>query len=391
MATETTSTQTASGPQPPDPAADTPLSLRRFTAAGVLTFTGAAAGALALDWVLYERVLPFTGVPGFWVCWYALFLIFYAAIAAMQWDPRAVRDRVAAVALSTSGLLATAIVIDQVAYTVVRGFIVVKRLSFFTQSMLGVGALSPLSKGGVGHALVGTMEQILIATAFAVPLGIAAAVYLAEVGGPGARPVRTLVDAMTALPDIISGLFILAFVILTLGLPKCGFAAALALAITMLPIVTRASETVLRIVPGTLREASYALGGSQWRTVLMVVLPTARSGLATAVVLATARGIGETAPALLTAGFAVNYNWNAFKGWQTSLPLYIYNEIQAPDINDKIRAFGGGFALIVLVLVLFTIARRIGGGAPGELSRGQRRRIARESAAERRGADRSGG
>ena len=218
----------------------------------------------------------------------------------------------------------------------------------------------------------------------AVPLGIAAAVYLAEVGGRAARPVRTLVDAMTALPDIIAGLFILAFLVLTVGLPKSGFAAALALAVTMLPIVTRASETVLRIVPGTLREASYALGGSQWRTVLFVVLPTARSGLATAVVLAMARGIGETAPVLLVAGYARNVNWNPVNGWQTSLPLYIYNEILSPENNDHIRAFGGGFALIILVLILFTIARWLGGGAPGELSRRQRRKIARQAAAQGR-------
>jgi phosphate transport system permease protein len=195
---------------------------------------------------------------------------------------------------------------------------------------------------------------------------------------------------MTALPDIIAGLFILAFVVLTLGLPKCGFAGSLALAITMLPIVTRASETVLRIVPGTLREASYALGGSQWRTVLQVVLPTARSGLATAVVLGMARGIGETAPVLLVTGYSRYYNWNPFNGWQTSLPMYIYTEIQQPQINDKIRSFGGGFALIVLVLVLFIVARWIGGRAPGEMSRRERRRIARESAARERTAERFG-
>jgi phosphate transport system permease protein len=388
--TATTTSRTAAGAEPPERAADTPLRLRRFTAQGTLTVLSAAASALAIDWVLYERVLPFTGVLGFWVCWYVLFLISYAAIAALQWDRLAVRDRLVSVALTTSGLLATAIVIDQVAYTMVRGFTVVRHLSFFTQSMATTGPLSPLLSGGVGHALVGTLEQIVIATALAVPLGIAAALYLAEVGGPAARPVRTLIDAMTALPDIIAGLFILAFVVLTLGLQKCGFAAGLALAITMLPIVTRASETVLRIVPGTLREASYALGGSQWRTVLRVVLPTARSGLATAVVLAVARGIGETAPVLLVSGYSRYYNWNPVKGWQTSLPLYIYNEIQQPQLNDKIRAFGGGFALIVLVLVLFTVARWIGGRAPGEVSRRQRRRIARDSAARERTAERTG-
>jgi phosphate transport system permease protein len=365
---------------PDDPFLDRPLRLSRVTAEDVLSIVGAAAGALALDWVLYERVLPFTGALGFWLCWYGLFLVCYTGVAALQWDGLAVRDRVIAVGLTTSGLLATAIVIDQVGYTLVRGFTVVKHLSFFTQSMLNSAALSPLTDGGVGHALVGTLEQIAIATILSVPLGIAAAVYLAEVGGPAARPVRTLVDAMTSLPDIISGLFVLAFLVLTVGLPKGGFAAAIALAVTMLPIITRAAETVLRIVPGTLREASYALGGSQWRTVLMVVLPTARSGLATAVVLGMARGIGETAPVLLVSGLARGYNWNPFNGWQTSLPLYVYTEIQSPDLNDHIRAFGGGFALIIAVLVLFTVARRLGGGAPGELTRRQRRKLARQMA-----------
>jgi len=325
-------------------------------------------------------VLPFTGVLGFWFCWYVLFLLCYTGVASLQWNPLAVRDRIVSLALTTAGLLATALVIDQVGYTLVRGFTVVKRTSFFTESMVNTAALSPITSGGIGHALVGTLEQLTLATLLSVPLGIAAALYLAEVGGVAARPVRTLVDAMTALPDIIAGLFVLAFFVLTVGLPKSGFAAAIALAVTMLPIVTRASETVLRIVPGTLREASYALGGSQWRTVLMVVLPTARSGLATAVVLAMARGIGETAPVLLVSGYAVGYNWNAFNGWQTSLPLYIYNEIQKPQLADHARAFGGGFALIALVLVLFTIARRLGGGAPGELTRRQRRKIERQAA-----------
>jgi phosphate transport system permease protein len=371
---------------PDDDAPDAPLRISRVTGEDTLTIGGSAAGALALDWVLYERVLPFTGVLGFWICWYILFVLCFTSVAALQWDRLAVRDRVVSVILTTGGLLAVAIVVDQVGYTLIRGFSVVRRLSFFTQSMSDTGPLSTVASGGVAHALIGTFEQITIATALSVPLGIAAALYLAEVGGRGAKPVRTLVDAMTALPDIIAGLFILAFMVLTVGLPESGFAASLALAVTMLPIVTRASETVLRIVPGTLREASYALGGSQWRTVLMVVLPTARSGLATAVVLAMARGIGETAPVLLVAGYARGINANPFKGWQTSLPLFIYNEIQSPVVADHDRAFGGGFALFVLVLVLFTIARRLGGGAPGELTRRQRRQIARQAAAHGRTA-----
>jgi len=387
MATDIATERPATQP----PAADVPLRIRSVTAADMVTLVGAAAGALALDWVLYERVLPFSGALGFWVCWYVLFLVFYTSIASLQWDRLAVQDKVVQVALSTFGVLATAIVIDQVAYTLVRGFAAVRHSTFWTQTMASAGPLSPITVGGIAHALVGTLEMLALSTFMSVPLGIAAAVYLAEVGGRAARPVRTLVDAMTSLPDIIAGLFILAFIVLTIGVPKSGFAASLALAITMLPIVARAAETVLRIVPGTLREASYALGGSQWRTVLMVVLPTARSGLATAVVLAMARGIGETAPVLLVAGYSRVMNVNPFANWQTSLPLYTYDEIQSPETADHIRAFGAGFVLIILVLILFTIARRIGGGTPGELTRRQRRRIARQDAALRRRAERTMG
>ena len=387
MATDIATTQPVTQP----PSADMPLRIRSVTAADMVTLVGAAAGALALDWVLYERVLPFSGALGFWVCWYVLFLVFYTSIASLQWDRLAVQDKVVQVALSTFGVLATAIVIDQVAYTLVRGFAAVRHSTFWTQTMASAGPLSPITVGGIAHALVGTLEMLALSTFMSVPLGIAAAVYLAEVGGRAARPVRTLVDAMTSLPDIIAGLFILAFIVLTIGVPKSGFAASLALAITMLPIVARAAETVLRIVPGTLREASYALGGSQWRTVLMVVLPTARSGLATAVVLAMARGIGETAPVLLVAGYSRVMNVNPFANWQTSLPLYTYDEIQSPETADHIRAFGAGFVLIILVLILFTIARRIGGGTPGELTRRQRRRIARQDAALRRMAERTMG
>src|SRR5215469_4295826 len=357
MATDTATERPATQP----PAADVPLRIRSVTAADMLTLVGAAAGALALDWVLYERVLPFSGALGFWVCWYVLFLVFYTSIAFMQWDRLAVQDKVVQVALSTF----------------VRGLAAVRHSSFWTQTMARAGPLSPITVGGIAHALVGTLEMLALSTFMSVPLGIAAAVYLAEVGGRAARPVRTLVDAMTSLPDIIAGLFILAFVVLTIGIPKSGFAASLALAITMLPIVARASETVLRIVPGTLREASYALGGSQWRTVLNVVLPTARSGLATAVVLAMARGIGETAPVLVVSGVTKEMNLSPLHGPQVSLPLFIWEYAHVEAVSQTIvaRAFGAGLTLVIVVVALFAVARALGGKAPGELSRRQQRRL----------------
>lgn len=361
-----------------------PLRIRQFTPEGVTTVAGAAAAALALVWVLYERVLPFTGVLGFWVSVYVAFLMLYAAMAWLQWDRLDALNRVTTVAFASAGLLILALVLGTVAYTLVNGLTAVRHVNNFTQSMAFAGPSSPLTKGGIVHAVVGSLEQIAMATLLAVPLGVATALYLAEVGGKLARLVRTIVEAMTALPDILAGLFIYALVILTFGLQKSGFAASLALTVTMLPIVARASEVVIRIVPGTLKEASYALGASQWRTVWNVILPTARSGLTTAVVLAMARGIGETAPVLIVAGFTKELNANLFSGPQVSLPLYIWNYIHvestSPGSPYYSRGFGAAFALVVLVLILFAAARRLGGAAPGELTRRQRRKLDRERA-----------
>jgi len=332
--------------------------------------------------VLYERVLPFSGVLGFWFCWYCVFLLLYACMARLQWDAREVSHRLALVAFTSGGILAVTIVAGQVLFVVARGLHAVVHSNFWTQSLANAGPLQPLSVGGALHAIVGTLEQIGLGTLFAVPLGLLTATFLAEVGGRMARPIRTIVEAMTALPDVIAGLFIYALFILTLGMQKSGLAAALALAITMMPIVARAAEVVIRLVPGTLREASYALGSSQWRTVLNVVMPTARAGLATAVVLAMARGIGETAPVLVVSGVTKEMNLDPLHGPQVSLPLYIWEYAHIEAVNQTIvtRAFGAGVALIIVVLLLFALARRLGGGTPGELTRRQRRRLARQGA-----------
>ena len=186
---------------------------------------------------------------------------------------------------------------------------------------------------------------------------------------------------MTALPDLIAGMFVYSLFILSLGFSQTGIMAAVAISVNMIPIIARASEVVIRLVPGTLREASYALGGSQWRTVMSIVLPTCRAGLVTAVVLAMARGIGETAPVLFTAGFTKVLNFNPLSGPQTNLPLYIWNyvHIEGAVAADVERGFGAAFVLVILVLVLFTIARALGGSAPGELSKRQQRKLSRET------------
>jgi phosphate transport system permease protein len=379
---------TTSTPQTPEtnlavPAQATPerrIRLRPVTADEVYPPLGAAAGAIALVWVLYERVLPFTGALGFWLCCYGVFLILYAAVTAMRYGRRAVVDRLAAVAAASAGLFALGVIADQILYIAFRGWPAIRHLNFWTQTMKVTGSLQPLTSGGVLHGMVGSLEQLGIATVLAVPLGIVAAVFLAEVGGALAHPVRVIVTAMTALPEIVAALFIYATVILTLGTRQDGFAGALALAVMMLPIVARGGEVMLRLVPNNLREASYALGASQWRTVWNVVLPTARSSLTTVSVLGMARAVGETAPLLFTTGLTNFLNANPFHGPQAGMPLLIWTFIRiTPTANMIERGFGAGLALLLMVLILFTAARVLGGKAPGELTRRQRRRIARDA------------
>ncbi|MGW1884823.1 phosphate ABC transporter permease PstA [Streptomyces sp. NPDC001970] len=343
-------------------------------ASDLLALAGAAVGSLALTVLLFVWIAPFDSVLGFVVLAYVLFLGLYAALVSFDESGVTVRDKVAAVLWLSLALVLLAALVLVVGYTLWRGRPALVHLNFFVEDMSSTGPLQPLSQGGVVHAIVGTLEQIAIALVITVPLGLACAVFLNEVPGRYARFVRTIVEAMTALPSIVAGLFIYATVILILGVDKSGFAAALAISVMMLPIVIRAADVVIRLVPGSLREASYALGASQWRTVWTVVLPTARSGLTTAVILGTARGIGETSPVLLTSGLATGLNANPFSGPQVSLPLATFGLVGSPQPSLIARGFGSAALLMVIVLMLFVVARVIGGRGPGELSRNQQHR-----------------
>ena len=216
------------------------------------------------------------------------------------------------------------------AFVFKRGWPALHHWNFFTQTMQTTLPDAPYSQGGVLQSIVGTLIELAIAIAITLPLGVATAVYVNEVGGRFARIIRTVVEAMTALPSIVAGLFIYSLWIIELGRPRSGFAGALAISVMMLPIIARASEVVLRVVPGSLREASLALGASRWRTVWHVVLPTARPGLATALILAVARGIGETSPVLIASGYATFLVSHPFHGVMSSLPLSVYNSVIAP-------------------------------------------------------------
>lgn len=230
-------------------------------------------------------------------------------------------------------------------------------LEFLTHSMKGIGATD--AGGGAYHAILGTLEQVGLATLMAVPLALLTAIYLVEYGAGRrfATAVSYIVDVMTGVPSIVAGLFIVTFWILTLHQQFSGFAGSLALTILMIPIVVRGAEEMLRLVPMELREASYALGIPRWKTVLRIVLPTALPGLVTAVMLGVARIAGETAPLLLTVFGADAINTDPFHGAQSGLPLYVFDQAGRPNQVAVDRAWAGALTLILIVMALNIIAR----------------------------------
>ncbi|MGQ0626313.1 MAG: phosphate ABC transporter permease PstA [Sporichthyaceae bacterium] len=345
----------------------------------ILAIGGAMLAAYATTVLLFTFIAPFSGKIGFAVVGFTFFLAFYALLVATEEAGPAVRDRVVMALVHGIAFLLLLALIFVVGYTFKRAAPALAHVNFFTKDLGDAGPLEPLDVGGIKHAVIGTLWMISIALAITIPLGITCALYLNEVRGPFTRFVRTIVEAMTALPSIVAGLFIYAFWIIILGQGKSGFAAALAISVMMLPIIIRAADVVLRLVPGNLKEASLALGAGQWRTSWHVVLPTSRSGLATAVILGTARGIGETSPVLLTAGYTALSNSNPTSGPMVSLPLAAFQLVRSPQESYIARGFGAGATLLALVLILFILARIIGGRGPGNLTKHQQKKLGKAS------------
>jgi len=360
----------------PSRRAPRPRELTILRLGDVVAVIGALGAALATTGLLWTEVAPFTSALGYIIVSWCLFVVYYAVLVSLDENRPTMRDRVAAVVVNSLALVVLAALVFVIVYTFVRGWDALVHTNFYTQDLASVAPLTPLNQGGVLHAIVGTLIQIGIAMAVAVPLGLVAAVYISQVPGRLAQLIRTVVDAMTAVPDILAGLFIYATLILLVTHQYDGIAASCALAVTAVPIICRAADVVLRLVPGSLTEASYALGSGQLRTVAFVILPTARSGLATAVILGTARAIGETAPPLLTAGATTYMNYNPLNGPMMSLPLLAFTEVQGGFAQEIARGFGAAAVLLVLVLVLFAVARAIGGRGPGQLTGRQARRRA---------------
>jgi phosphate transport system permease protein len=271
---------------------------------------------------------------------------------------RKARDRAAKVFVYLAFLLAV-IPLVSVLWTVISNG--AKRFDgvFLTHSMNGLASKD--AGGGAYHAIIGTLEQVGLTTLISVPLGVLTAVYLVEYarGGRLGRTISFFVDVMTGIPSIVSGLFVLAFWLLALGMDFSGFAGALSLTILMLPTVVRATEEMLKLVPGDLKEAAYALGVPRWRTIMFVVLPTALPGIVSGVMLAVARVMGETAPLLLTIFITKAINTDPFSGAQGSLPTFIWDQSTDPNTNAVDRAWAGALVLILLIMLLNLAARLV--------------------------------
>ncbi|MFD4971985.1 phosphate ABC transporter permease PstA [Streptomyces sp. NPDC058424] len=287
-----------------------------------------------------------------------LFVLGTYGVAARVEGRRQAKDRVATSLVWVAFLLALVPLVSLVWTTVQRGVKVLDGY-FLTHSMGLVADTEP--GGGIYHAIIGSLEQVGLATLIGAPVGVLTAIYLVEYGrGSLARSVTFFVDVMTGIPSIVAGLFILSLMLI-FKMQPFGFAGSLALAILMMPVVVRSTEEMLKLVPNELREASLALGVPKWRTILRVVLPTSIGGITTGIVLAIARIAGETAPVLLLVFGNPFINTNPFEGAQSSLPLYIYQQYtnSAGSGAAYDRAWAASLTLIAFVMILNLAARGI--------------------------------
>ena len=320
---------------------------------------GIALGAAALGALSWAP----QGAPN-WARWIIVGILTYCiaiyAVSRRIEGRRRATDRLVT-AIVTSAFVVVAFPLISVVWTVVSNGLSRFDTEFFTSDMRSVVG----EGGGISHAIAGTIIVTGVTALISVPFGVFTAIYLVEYGGKSrlAKAITAMVDVMTGIPSIVAGLFAYALFVLVFGPgTRSGLAGAVALAVLMTPVVVRASEEMLRLIPNELREASLALGVPKWKTITKVVIPTAISGIITGVTLAVARVIGETAPLLVTAGLAQGMNKNPFDGRMTTLPVFIYYQYVQPGVPPEAgqdRAWTAAFVLILMVIVLFVLARII--------------------------------
>ncbi len=268
---------------------------------------------------------------------------------------RAVVDRFVQIVATTAAFAAVAVLVIVVYGVVVRGAAALNLGFVFTNPQ-------GLASGGIANALLGTLEVVAAAAVIALPLGILTGLYLTEFAGARSRTARILklaLDMMQGLPTIVVGLFVYGLIVIPMH-TESGFAGAIALSIVMLPLIARASQEVLLLVPGTLREAADALGVNRWRAVVTVILPVATGGIVTGAILAIARAAGETAPLLICDSLfnPTSTSFNLFHG-VPSIPMLIYTSYDLPLASAVTRAWGAALVLMIFILLANIVARLV--------------------------------
>ena len=308
---------------------------------------------------LLVAITPMKGKLAYFVVFFMAYAVLTALLKGLTRGSAAAKDALVS-SLVVVGAVVTVIPIASILLTVLQKGLPGISFGLFTHDMALATPTDPLSNGGLLHAITGTLTLVALALIMSIPVGILTALYLTEIKGRFSGPIRFLVQAMSGVPSIVAGLFILSAVLYPITKAYSGFMGALALTILMIPTIARTSEEVLNLIPNDLREAGTALGGTQWRTVAMIVLPAAKSGLITAIILGVARIAGETAPILLLTGGGDKVNPNAFNGPMGSLPYYIWKSFNAGSPEAITRAWAGLLVLLGIVLILFTSARFLG-------------------------------
>ncbi len=303
--------------------------------------------------------------PVLMVAFYLPLQLVASALAAIATrGRRGIADSIVIVSAIGATVFSLVVLLSLLGSLAVRGWRALSP-SFIFQNNVYISPSTPLDYGGIGHAILGTALIVFLASLVAVPIGIATAIYITEVRGRAVPYVRFFVQSMSGVPSVVAGLFILTTLIVTGALTQSALAGGLAYAILMLPTVARTAEEVLRLVPDELRTGALALGSTRARTVFRVVLPAARTGIVTAIILGIARIIGETAPLLLAAGNSDQTILNPTGSPVASLPTYIFNNVALPYPDAVTRAWGAALALMILVAVLFTLARVLSRGRLG--------------------------
>jgi phosphate transport system permease protein len=262
--------------------------------------------------------------------------------------------------LTLLGAMIVMLAVGSILWSVIsRGFAGLN-IAYVTETMRNASMFDPIGKGGIAHAIFGTLLLITIAIVISVPMGVLTALYLTEIRGKASGLIEFLIQAMSGVPSVVAGLFIYAAIILNTPLRPSAFLGGLALTILMVPTVTRTAQEVLNLVPRDLREAGLAMGATQWKTVALVVVPAARSGLITAVILGVARIAGETAPLLFTVGTFDAFNFNPFVGQNSALPVIVWSGLNGGSSESIQRAWSAILLLLIVVLIIFVAARLLG-------------------------------